>query len=156
MKERFHEYRVNLAWTGNLGSGTRDYRGYDRSHSITAPGKPMIPGSSDRSFRGDATRWNPEELLVASLAACHKLWFLALCAQAGVCVTAYRDQARGEMREESDGAGQFTFVVLRPEVRLATGDDEAMARDIHERAHAKCFIARSVNFSVRIEPTFVS
>jgi organic hydroperoxide reductase OsmC/OhrA len=113
----------------------------------------MIMGSSDPSFRGDASRWNPEELLVASLSACHKLWFLALCSQSGVVVTAYRDCAVGEMVEESSGAGQFASVVLRPEVAIASAADESTINQLHHRAHAMCFIARSVNFPVSVQPS---
>lgn len=152
MAVREHRYSVAVAWTGNLGSGTSGYRAYARAHEITAAGKPAIPGSSDPAFRGDPARWNPEELLVASLAACHKLWYLHLCAEAGVVVTAYIDEAEGIMTEEADGAGQFRQVVLRPKVTVA-GADLDLAYRLHEQAHAKCFIARSVNFPVTHEPT---
>ena len=50
----------------------------------------MIAGSADPAFRGDRTRYNPEDLLVASLAACHMLWYLHLAADAGVVVVAGR------------------------------------------------------------------
>lgn len=155
MDEKRHHYSVEVKWEGASGTGTRNYQCYARAHAIMAPGKPVIPGSADPSFRGDAGRWNPEELLVASLSACHKLWYLALCAQSGIVVTAYRDRAHGEMIEERDGAGQFASVVLRPEISLAAGADEARANALHDRAHALCFIARSVNFPVTVEPSFV-
>ncbi|WP_420014293.1 OsmC family protein [Teichococcus deserti] len=137
-----------VRWTGNLGEGTATHRGYSRSHLISAEGKPDVPGSSDPSFRGDPSRWNPEELLLAAVAACHKLWYLGLCASAGVVVTAYEDAAEGEMLEEADGAGQFTGITLRPRVTLAPGSDIAKAEALHDAAHAKCFIARSVNFPI--------
>ena len=73
MTGKTHRYSVQVRWTGNLGAGTASFRSYDRSHDISADGKPTIAGSSDPAFRGDAARWNPEELMVASLAACHKL-----------------------------------------------------------------------------------
>jgi organic hydroperoxide reductase OsmC/OhrA len=143
-----HHYRTRVIWTGNRGQGTASYRGYDRSHRIEAEGKPPILGSSDPAFRGDAACWNPEDMLVASVSACHKLWYLALCAQAGVIVTAYEDEAEGVMAEEADGAGQFVSITLRPRVRLAPGSDAAKAAVLHEKAHAMCFIARSLNFPV--------
>ena len=149
-----HRYVVAVEWTGNSGAGTAGYRAYARRHEITAPGtaKPAIPGSSDPAFRGDRARWNPEELLVASLAACHKLWYLHLCAEAGVVVTGYVDRAEGTMVEEADGGGRFTRVVLRPAVTVAPGSDVDRARALHDRAHALCFIARSVRFPVEHEP----
>lgn len=155
MTEKQHHYTVETRWTGNTGTGTSFYRSYDRSHLIGAEGKPTIAGSSDPAFRGDASRWNPEELLVASLSACHQLWYLGLCAQAGVIVTAYEDRTEGVMVEEPGGAGQFRAVTLRPQVRISAGSDEATALALHREAHEKCFIARSVNFTVTMEPTIV-
>jgi organic hydroperoxide reductase OsmC/OhrA len=133
--------------------GTDSFRSYERAHEIVATGKPRINGSADQAFRGDPTRWNPEELLVASLSACHKLWYLGLCSQAGVVVTSYEDDAEGIMIEEASGAGQFTFVTLRPRVRISANSDVAVARSLHHRAHEMCFIARSMNFPVHHKPT---
>ncbi len=147
-----HTYRLTTTWTGNTGRGTADYGAYARDHEITAPGKSApIPGCSDPAFRGDASRYNPEELLVASLSACHMLWVLHLCAHAGIVITEYSDDASGTMTESADGAGQFTRVVLRPRMTIADASriEEAMA--VHERAHELCFIARSVNFPVEHE-----
>lgn len=149
---REHRYAVAVEWTGNRGSGTSDYRAYARDHELRIAGKPTIPGSSDPAFRGDPGRWNPEELLVAALSACHKLWYLHLCADAGIVVTAYLDRAEGVMLEERDGSGRFTRVVLRPEVTLAPGSDPARAEAIHADVHAKCCLASSVNFPVACEP----
>lgn len=151
MAGRKHSYRLTLDWTGNLGSGTSGYRAYTRDHSLSAPGKPAIPGSSDPAFLGDASRWNPEELLVASLSACHQLWYLHLASEAGVVVTAYRDDPEGTMIEEADGGGRFERVLLRPTMTLASGSNEAVAMALHEKAHHLCFIARSVNFPVECE-----
>ena len=155
MADKRHRYDVTVTWTGNTGAGTTAYRSYDRSHDIAADGKPTIAGSSDPAFRGDARRWNPEELLVASLSACHQLWFLGLCAQAGIVVTAYDDVAEGIMVEDASGAGQFQSVTLRPRVTISATSDGLKARELHDQAHAMCFIARSVNFPVGNEPTIV-
>lgn len=156
MSDGEHRYSVRIDWTGNSGSGTATYRGYERAHAIAAAGKPPIPGSSDASFRGDPRRWNPEELLVASLSACHQLWYLHLCSAAGIVVTAYSDDAEGVMAMEADGAGRFARVVLRPRVTLAPGGDVAKATALHHDASAMCFIARSVNFPVEHEPEVVA
>ncbi len=149
---RTHRYAVTVVWTGNAGEGTRSYRGYRRTHEVRAPGKPALPGSSDPAFRGDPDRWNPEELLVASLSACHQLWYLHLCADAGVVVTGYEDRAEGVMVEDGDGAGRFARVTLHPRVALAAGADAEAALHLHDAAAAKCFIARSVSFPVTHEP----
>jgi organic hydroperoxide reductase OsmC/OhrA len=154
--DKQHHYAVTVTWTGNQGTGTSAYRAYSRDHLIEAGNKPAIAGSSDPSFRGDVARWNPEELLLASLSACHKLWYLGLCAGAGVVVTDYQDAAEGWMLEHPGGEGQFTRVLLRPTIALAAGADVEKARHLHHDAHEKCFIARSVNFPVEVEPVFVT
>jgi organic hydroperoxide reductase OsmC/OhrA len=128
---------------------------FSRNHVLSAPGRPVIAGSSDPAFRGDKTRWNPEQLLVAALAACHQLWYLHLCAEAGVVVVAYEDAAEGEMAEQADGAGQFTSVTLRPHVTIAPGSDPATARALHQAASEKCFIARSMAFPVQHAPVVI-
>jgi organic hydroperoxide reductase OsmC/OhrA len=148
-----HLYTVGVRWTGDLGGGTSGYRSYKRDHEIQAAGKPPIHASSDPAFRGDASRYNPEELLVASLSACHMLWFLHLCADAGLVVTDYRDEAEGKMAETEDGGGRFTQVTLRPAVRLAAGADTELSLRLHEKARRLCFIANSVNFPVLCEPS---
>jgi len=150
-----HHYQAAVEWTGNRGAGTRDYRAYGRDHAIEAPGKPAIPGSSDPAFRGDRTRWNPEELLLASASTCHMLWYLHLASEAGVIVTAYRDAPEGTMVETADGGGRFTRMLLRPVVTISAGD-AAVARALHEEAHAKCFVANSLNFPVECAPEILS
>ncbi len=150
---RAHHYQIHTTWTGNLGTGTSTYRSYSRNHELTGPQKSAaIAGSSDPVFRGEAARYNPEELLLAALSACHMLALLHLCADAGITVTEYADDATGEMAENADGSGQFTRAVLHPRMAIteASRIDEAMA--LHHRAHELCFIARSVNFPVENEP----
>jgi len=150
---RQHTYRCELEWTGNDGQGTKSYTSYRRDHVIRIGGKPDIPASSDPGFRGDKTRYNPEELLVASLSSCHMLWYLHLCAVNKITVVEYRDSAEGIMRENADGSGEFVGVTLKPEVVIAEADKEANAADLHHKAHSLCFISRSVNFPVEVSPT---
>ena len=150
MAHHEHTYNVHLEWTGNRGSGTSEYRAYGREHTISAAGKADIAGSSDPVFRGNADRWNPEELLVASASACHQLWYLHLCADAGVRVLRYGDHAVGTMRDGERGC--FTRIVLKPRVVIRAGDDAALAARLHHDAHARCYIANSVNFPIDCEP----
>ncbi len=145
---RTHQYTPTIRWTGNRGTGTSSYRDYARTHEVSAAGKPAIPGSADRSFRGDRDHWNPEELLVVSLAQCHMLWYLHLAADAGVVVTDYADEPLGTMAEQPDGSGQFTEVLLRPKVTVSEASMVERADTLHGEAHAMCLIARSVNFPV--------
>jgi organic hydroperoxide reductase OsmC/OhrA len=145
-----HIYQLQLDWTGNDGPGTKTYTSYRRDHTVRAPNKPDIPCSSDPHFRGDPTRYNPEELLVASLSSCHMLWYLHLCAVNAVSVVQYHDSPTGVMEEADDGSGEFVQVTLRPTVEIATGGDKARAMALHEDAHRFCFIARSVKFPIKV------
>ncbi len=149
---RTHTYAIRTTWTGNRGEGTSSYRAYGRDHDLQADGRPTLPASSDPAFRGDAARWNPELLLVAALSDCHLLSYLHLCAVNGVVVTSYTDDAAGTMAQVGDG-GRFTEVVLRPVVTVAEESMIAAADALHHDAHRNCFIAASVSFPVRTEPT---
>jgi len=154
-----HTYSATITWTGAGTAGTASYTSYSRNHEVELPGKPVLLGTSDPAFRGEPGRYTPEELLVVALSQCHMLWFLHLASTTGITVTSYVDQAGGTMRVEAQGAGQFTNVVLRPRLELGstttrTGEpvtDELVA-DVHARAHQHCFIARSVNFPVHVDP----
>ena len=148
-----HTYRCEVEWTGNDGQGTKSYASYRRDHVIRSAGKPELPASSDPGFRGDKTRYNPEELLVASLSSCHMLWYLHLCAVNQITVVEYRDAAEGIMRENPDGSGEFVRVTLKPRVVIAEHDKTAPATDLHHKAHSLCFISRSVNFPVEVSAT---
>ena len=154
MSGTHHQYRVAVEWTGNLGTGTQSYRGYARSHDIRIAGKPTLAGSADATFRGDAARHNPEDLLVAALSACHMLAYLHLAAVAGVLVVAYSDAAEGTMVQEGIG-GRFVDVVLHPQVTISVASDAAKAEALHAAAHEACFIASSVNFPVHCAPCIV-
>ena len=151
-----HIYNATVTWTGNSGAGTAGYKAYTRDHDIACPGKPVIRGSADPAYRGDAGRHNPEDLLVAALSACHMLWYLHLCSAAGVVVTAYEDAAEGVMQTHPpEGTGEFAQVTLRPRVTITADSDTDAAAQLHEKANANCFVARSVNFPVDHEPTIV-
>lgn len=150
--EKEHHFSLTVNWTGNKGHGTRDYRSYSRDHIIIAEGKPDISGSSDPVFRGDKTKYNPEELLVASLSACHLLSYLHVCVDAGVIVIDYSDKASGTMVETPGGGGHFSEVTLHPVVTVSEESMIEKANSLHEKAASLCFIASSCNFPVRHEP----
>ena len=150
-----HRFVASLTWAGNRGSGTSAYRAYGREHVVSVEGKPDILGSAARVFHGDVDRWNPEEMLIAALAQCHLLSYLYVAVANGVVVESYDDRAEGVLVTTADGGGRFREVVLRPVVTISAGDPE-VAHRIHADAHRLCFIASSVNFPVRHEPTIVA
>jgi len=97
---------------------------------------------------------NPEDLLISALSACHMLWYLHLASNAGIIVNNYRDNPVGHGETLPSGAGRFLSAVLRPTIMLQKGADLELAAALHQKVHAFCFIARSVNFPVSYEPTF--
>ncbi len=149
---KIHNYSCSIVWTGNKGNGTSSYTAYERSHLLEIGGKPTISLSSDQAFRGDKYSHNPEELLVASLASCHMLWYLHLCAANGIVVVTYTDNATGIMEEREDGSGRFKEVTLCPTITVSKESNMDLAHELHDVAHQKCFIANSVNFPVRCKP----
>ena len=148
-----HHYAVRATWTGDRGTGTSGYRDYDRAVTLEVDGKPELTASADRPFRGDPGKWNPEDMLVAALSQCHLLSYLHACVTVGVVVVGYSDEASGLMVEDGRGGAAFREVVLRPHVVVADAAMVAAATAAHAQAHEWCFIANSVNFPVRHEPT---
>ena len=150
-----HRYALSLEWTGDRGSGTSDHRSYGRDHVVRIAGKPDLLGSSDRPFRGDADRWNPEDALLSALAQCHLLSYLHAAAAAGVVVVGYADEATGTMRQTADGGGHFVEVTLHPVVTVRDAAQVDLATSLHQGASERCFIASSVAFPVHHEPRTV-
>jgi len=151
-----HHYKLKVTWTGNNGTGTDHYTHYERSHNIEVDHKIKIEASSDAPFLGDATKHNPEDFFLSSLSTCHMLWYLHLCADAGIIVTAYFDQPTGILTQNQDGGGSFTEVTLHPQVTVKEEHMIPTAIQLHEKANQKCFIANSVNFKIKHSPTCVS
>lgn len=148
-----HNYQISVKWTGNKGTGTTNYRAYSREHQISSKGKyGKINGSSDPSFLGDETKYNPEELFLSSLSACHMLWYLHLCATHNIVVTEYSDKAKGVMEIMENGIGKFVEVNLFPNVKIKDPAMISKANELHAEATKMCFIANSCNFTVKHDP----
>lgn len=148
-----HTYKLTAEWTGNKGEGTKNVRTYDRSHTVSIQGKPVLFLTTGNAAVGDKSKLNPEDLLVSALSSCHLLSYLYLCAMEGIVVTSYTDNATGSMIEEASGAGSFKEVTLNP---IFSVTDESMverAIELHHKAHEICYIANSVNFEVRCNPS---
>jgi organic hydroperoxide reductase OsmC/OhrA len=148
-----HTYKLTAVWTGNKGEGTKNVRTYDRSHTVSIQGKPELFLITDNAVVGDKSKLNPEDLLVSALSSCHLLSYLYLCSMEGIVITSYTDNAIGIMIEEASGAGSFKEVTLNP---IFSVTDESMverAIELHHKAHEICYIANSVNFEVRCNPS---
>jgi organic hydroperoxide reductase OsmC/OhrA len=147
-----HTYKLKITWTGNTGTGTTDYKSYERSHTISVENKADILASSDPAFRGDSSKYNPEELFLSSLSSCHMLWYLHLCLVAGIIIESYEDNAIGMMEETANGSGKFTEVTLYPIVTVRDTSMIEKANTLHHEANKMCFIANSCNFEITHKP----
>ncbi len=154
MDEQYH-YALSVKWTGNTGKGTANYSAYKRSHLIAIKNKASIKASADPAFRGDKTLHNPEELFLASISSCHMLWYLHLCADAGIILTEYTDNPTGTMTETANGGGRFTEVVLHPTVTITKETMLVKATALHHKANELCYIANSYNFPMLHQPVFI-
>jgi organic hydroperoxide reductase OsmC/OhrA len=153
--EKTHRYDLDLDWSGAGDGAALNYDTYSRQYRIEIAGKPPLMGSSDPAFLGNSSLYNPEDLLLAALSACHMLSYLALCARSRLTVIAYSDSASGTLGETAPHRMAFSEAILRPRVTIPAGADPAKANTLHDRAHAICFIANSVNFPVRHEAEIV-
>ena len=154
--KRQHNYSVTIKWTGNKGKGTSNYKEFERSHIISINNKPNILCSSDPAFLGDKTKYNPEELLLASLSSCHMLWYLHLCAESNIIATQYIDNTTGIMIEKPNGGGYFSEVSLNPTITVTENSMIEKAIELHKKANELCFIANSVNFKVFHNPSYTT
>ncbi len=148
-------YTLNLSWQGNRGAGTMTYTAYDREFVSFVPGKHKIEGSSHPAFRGNRDRYCPEELLLTSLASCHMLWFLHMCAAHEVVVLGYEDHPVMEMEIKEFGNGDIRSATLSPTVRISSRSNRELAMSLHQKAHESCFIAKSINFEIILKPTIL-
>ncbi|WEV48395.1 OsmC family protein [Acinetobacter sp. ESL0695] len=150
-----HYYNVSITWEGNLGEGTTSYKAYQRDFKITHPHKPTILGSADPAYLGDKSRWNPEDLMLSAASACHKLWYLHLCAINGIHIVAYTDDAEAEMEDYHPiKRGHITQICLNPRITLKQGANLELAKKLHDLAHHECMVANSVNFPIYCKPIF--
>ncbi|WP_425953798.1 OsmC family protein [Xylanimonas sp. McL0601] len=148
-----HDYTVALAWSDAAGTGS--FGGYTRDHELIVPYKDVpLAASAPQWFRGDRTRYNSGELLLAAIASSHMARFLEIASQVGLVVVKYADEVVGTARLGSRGDGMVTRVTLRPTLTVQPGvhaNAHEVAR-MHDRAQSMSIIRRSLNIPVDIEP----
>ena len=150
-----HTFETFLTWPADAAQKLPPDPAFSRDGVLAATGKPDIPGSSPAVFGGDATRYSPEELMMLSLSECHMLTYLAIAAKKRLGILKYQDRVTGSLGVGPSGKTQMIEVLLRPRVTVTKGTNLEDVRVMHEKAHANCFIANSVNFTVRNEPEVV-
>jgi organic hydroperoxide reductase OsmC/OhrA len=130
-------HHATVAWDGDK----RDLR----AHAIRLADQ-TLAGSCMPAAGGDPAKADPEELFVASISACHMLWFLDYARRERLRVLSYEDHPEGTM-----DAVRFIQVALRPRVTFATNISRDVLDRLHREAHEACFIANSIACEVRID-----
>jgi organic hydroperoxide reductase OsmC/OhrA len=159
---REHHFSTRVRWTGAQEADPRDplvpqpgaggVSRYTRDMQVEPAGKPVILGSSSRAFKGDDARYNPEDLLLASLGECHVLTYLALAGKEKIRLLALEVDVNGVLALV-DGKMRFREATIVARTRVANAADSERAHALHDAAHADCFMSNSVNFPIRVQRT---
>jgi organic hydroperoxide reductase OsmC/OhrA len=143
-----HLFKAAINWTSKQNPVDSTKRFYSKSHQIKIEGKPVLEVSAAKAFKGDPELYNPEDLLLSSLVSCHMMSYLYVCAQNGIEVLEYSDNAEATLEVFPDGSGRFVAATLYPKVKILNPDQIQLALDLHQKANELCFIANSCNFPV--------
>ena len=143
-----HEFQVEINWKKPEQTPIVADKKKFKNHKITLDNKPDLNVSAAKSFKGDASLYNPEDLLLSSLASCHFMSYLYCCSQHGIEVLSYTDKAFAYLEVNADGSGRIIKVVLNPEFTITNPNQVELAILLHTKANKLCFIANSCNFPV--------
>ena len=145
------QYRATLQWK-NQGSDF-NYDTFDRTHKISFPGGIEFKGTSAPEYLGKKELANPEEMLAATLASCHMLTFLAVCAKSRLHVTSYEDNPVATLDKNAEGKFAVTHIQLNPKASFQGETPSAeKLQELHAKAHRNCFIANSLACKMAVEP----
>lgn len=145
------EHVAQIEWNAQVHPQQADT--YSRDHTVTLENGHALLNSAAPAFLGNPAASNPETLLLAALASCHMLTFLAVAAKRGYTVLRYRDRITGTLGKNADGRMAIVQCVLHPQIEFGGGnapDAETLAK-LHDSAHRNCFIANTLATDVRIE-----
>jgi organic hydroperoxide reductase OsmC/OhrA len=151
-----HRFEASIHWPADAAQKLPPDPAFSRNAVLASPGHPAVPGSSPTVFGGEASRYNPEELVTLALAHCHMLTYLSLASKKRVAVLAYDDNATSVLgKDPTSGKMKLLSARLKPKVTVARGTNLDEARAMHGKAHEYCFVAGSVNFPVEVVPEIV-
>ncbi|MEP5341894.1 MAG: OsmC family protein [Algibacter sp.] len=144
-----HIFKAKVNWELSKGETTESPKTFSRNHIVEIDNKKNdLKVSAAKMFRGDASLYNPEDLLLSALASCHMMSYLYVCSQNNIKVLSYTDNAEAVLEVESSGSGHFTKVILNPVVTIKDETKKELALSLHEKANSLCFIANSCNFPI--------
>ena len=146
------EHKATVRWQRETPDF--DYKTFDRTHVWDFPGGQSLQGSSAPEYSGNPEYVDPEEGLVAALASCHMLTFLAIAALRGFTVDHYEDEAVGMLGKNPQGRMMITRITLNPRVVFGGGKapDAKTLAAMHHKAHENCFVANSLLTEVLVQP----
>ena len=139
------QFKVQAKWSSK---DALDISINGKTHQVFIDNKLPLTISAAKAFKGDETKYNPEDLLISALSSCHMMSYFYVCAQNGIELIDYADTAIGTLELNSDGSGAFTLVTLNPIVTVLNKSMVDKARGLHQEANRLCFIANSCNFPI--------
>lgn len=150
--KNLHFFKSKLNWIFSEKSSENPKRHFVKNHQIVIEGKEILNLSAAKSFKGDPTLLNPEDLLLSSLTSCHMMSYLYCCSINNINVISYTDNSEAILEVNQDGSGQITKVTLNPKVVITKNSDSNLAKELHQKANELCFIANSCKFPVEHFP----
>ncbi len=151
-----HTFKATVKWEIKEGESTQNPRTFSRNHEVLIDNKAIpLQVSAAKTFRGDDSLYNPEDLLLSALTSCHMMSYLYVCAQNNIEVLSYTDNAEADLEVEASGSGSFKTVRLKPVVTIKDESQKDLAKSLHIKANQLCFIANSCNFPIVHNATIV-
>ena len=144
------EHTAEIHWTAKPHADQPDT--FSRDHTVRLENGHELLNSSAPAYFGNPSASNPETLLLAALASCHMLTFLAIVSKRGFSVAEYSDRAVGTLGKNAEGRMAITHCTLNPQITFS-GDNQPGAEELqrfHDSAHRNCFIANSLSCTVDI------
>jgi organic hydroperoxide reductase OsmC/OhrA len=141
-------FKAKLSWRLKEESTFATAKNYTKSHSIAIEGKELLQVSAAKAFKGDASLYNPEDLLLSSVVSCHMMSYLYVCQQNRIEILSYHDNAEATLEILDNGGGRFIEVRLFPTVIVKEKKQIQLALLLHQKANELCFIANSCNFPI--------
>ncbi|QDO92455.1 osmotically inducible protein OsmC [Formosa sediminum] len=142
------QFKISNSWSLEHASKITSKGGSIKTHQVFLEKGKTLEVSAAKPFKGDPSKYNPEELLMAALSSCHFMSYLYVCEQAGITILEYSDTVEGILNLQANGSGAFAKISLNPQVKIENQDQIQLAESLHEKAGNLCFIANSCAFKI--------
>ncbi|MDW5291019.1 OsmC family protein [Formosa sp. PL04] len=146
------QFKIQNHWDLETALIEKQSGGSLKTHQVFLEDGKTFEVSAAKAFKGDASKYNPEELLMAALSSCHFMSYIYVCEQAGIFILKYSDNVEGFLKLNDDGSGAFTKIILKPKVTIKTVELKELAEALHTKAGRLCFIANSCAFEIEYKP----